>query len=98
MIKLSKEDLKFKKSAEYRDRKENILNAANILGMINSSGIKYRLNPDKQRNMIEVVVSFLGLGSSSYGLSDYVCSRISMFEREQKTNEEIIDWLRRMTK
>ena len=98
MVELSPEDLKFKKSAEYRDGKENILNAANILGMINTSGIKYRLNPDKQRNLIEFVVSFLGLGSSSYGLSDYVCNRISMFEREQKTNEEIIDWLRRMAK
>ncbi|NAL78941.1 hypothetical protein [Nitrososphaera sp. AFS] len=98
MIKLTKEDLKFKKSAEYRDRKENILNAANILGMINSSGIKYHLNPDKQRNLIEIVVSFMGLGNSSYGLSDYVCNRICMFEREQKTNEEISDWLRRMAK
>lgn len=80
MVELSPEDLKFKKSSEYQDRKENILNAANILGIINSSGIKYRLNAHKQRNLIEIVLSFLGSGSSSYGLSDYVCNRICMFE------------------
>ena len=98
MIELTQEDIEFKQSTEYRARKENILNAANILDMINRSGIKYRLHPDKQRNLIEIVVSFLGLGSSSYGLSDYVCNRISIFEKELKTNEEILDWLRRMAK
>ncbi len=31
-------------------------------------------------------------------LSDYIFNRINMFEREQETNQEIADWLRRLAR
>jgi hypothetical protein len=85
--------LKFKESTEFPDKKENILSAANILGMIDNNRTLSDI-VKKYKSLVESLVFMLRWDNCSQGLSDYVCSRLIVFERERKTNQEISSWLR----
>ena len=98
MIEISAEDTAFKESTEYRDKKENILSAANIMGMIDTNETLLDLVKNKKQSLAEILMFMLHWNSCSYGLSDYVCKRIVIFEQEQKSNEEVADWLRRLAR
>jgi hypothetical protein len=93
MIELTPEDLKFKESTEFPDKKENILSAANILGMIDNNRTLSDI-VKKYKSLVESLVFMLRWDNCSQGLSDYVCGRLIVFERERKTNQEISGWLR----
>jgi hypothetical protein len=97
LIELTQEDLKFRESAEFPDNKENILSAANILGVIDNNTTLSDLAKN-YKSLVECLVSMLNWDNCSHALSEYVCSRIMVFKQEQKTNQEIADWLRRLAR
>lgn len=94
MIELAQEDLEFKKSAEFPDKKDNLLEVAYILKLTTDSEIRTQPNA----SLLEYVATILSWDGACSRISDYVCNRIGILEREQKTNHEIADWLGRLAR
>jgi hypothetical protein len=97
MIEHSVEDLKFKESPEFIDKRDNFLSAAHLLDVPQPEIINNSVATNTD-SLIEAIASFCCWSSAADGLSDYVYSRIMIFEHEQRTNHEIADWLRRLAR
>lgn len=77
---------------------QNTYGQKNIIGLLKSIMGDVDVNEPKEFSWWEKPEKSKYKSKLANMLPEYILNRIVEFEREQKTNEEIIDWLRRMAK